>query len=929
MVKKVLAVLCMGVLLFLGVKTTKANDVEEYWELDKLIELGAEVPDYNTTTGLYEIGKPEQLLFMTGDWKPEDTNADGFPDAPRDGNYILTADLDMTELMVKIGGYMPPMSAAKEESGELGANGRLEKGWFLGSFNGDYHSISNLNVYRPGKYVGLFGYIGYQWDEAIVKNLALINVHVEGVQNVGAITGVCYGRIENCVVTGTVIGSEEGSNGHTAGGIAGKVKEGEGPIMGHIENCFAYVNVVGLYDVGGIAGIQDGGGYIGNCFTGGSLVSSDDKAHTGGIVGAYNAGEDLENCMSAFKTIKSADGAVDVDKIVGQLAGESASSIINNYVWEGTDLEGNEPNDHPNKAVQTNLSSTEILSKSTYVDKLGWNFELNWEWIGELTNGYPMIKGFGSKVPNMMSTLTSDLTVEKAAINLINSVEGLNPQVNVAEFGQEAPIIAQVIAPEGDVINSVSLYYGVTEDGASFTNSIEMILNADGYYECNFPTDEKGTFYYYVSAKVGERTVTKPYYTSTSIKMLIDDGVILGTPTQITLTPGSVQGKMGFNWLTVTDVKESILKYRVKGTTSWKRVKGTSYTSYITKGWEEIQSHSANTPVLKGDTFYEYMVGGSVDGQDFYSEIYTFKAPTHDDEFTFMYVSDPQSESAEDYEPFASAMEHVLTNEAKYGTIEFLLNTGDITQNGYKGREWKSFFEMLQPYLVSMPTISIPGNHELKGDAYYKQYSARFNMPGGNAGTEFDDTIGYFEYGEACIVVINSQPSPVEDTQEIWEQMEEWAEDKFEESDKQWRILVTHAGPYTSNHPGATVAYLAEMADNLKVDLFLNGHDHIYLRGTVIDKVKVEPGEGTTYVTGGTIGNKYYQYNNASDPYIEVHLDDEDMQIFNMITVTPEKIAFTAYRVVEEEEFGDWEVVDQFDITKSLSKGTYAEGKKK
>ena len=67
---------------------------------------------------------------MSGNWKSTDTNGDGQPDAPRNGHYVLTADLDMGPLMKKIGktiteasgketdGYMLPLSANKKENAD-------------------------------------------------------------------------------------------------------------------------------------------------------------------------------------------------------------------------------------------------------------------------------------------------------------------------------------------------------------------------------------------------------------------------------------------------------------------------------------------------------------------------------------------------------------------------------------------------------------------------------------------------------------------------------------------------------------------------------------------------------------------------------------------------------------------------------------------
>jgi hypothetical protein len=202
-----------------------------------------EAPVYNAAKNVYEISKPEQLMYLSGDWK------DG---APRDGHYVLTADLDMTNY----NGFVP-ISSQKERC-------------FIGVFDGQFHVIKNLVIDYPKKYVGLFGYLGNENSAAYIKNVALVNCDITGQQNVGGIAGVAYGTIINCYVSGK-IRVDDLSNAHTGGGIAGKVKEGEGPIIGHVENCYTNVQIEAPYDVGGIVGIQDGGGYVGHSFAAGTV----------------------------------------------------------------------------------------------------------------------------------------------------------------------------------------------------------------------------------------------------------------------------------------------------------------------------------------------------------------------------------------------------------------------------------------------------------------------------------------------------------------------------------------------------------------------------------------------------------------------------------------------------------------------------------
>ena len=98
-------------------------------------------PVYNKATGCYEISTPDQLLYLSGSWK------DG---APRDGHYVLTADIDMTGVK----GFKP--IASKKDQG------------FIGTFDGQFHAIKGLRVEYEKKYAGLFGYVGNQDDQAYI-----------------------------------------------------------------------------------------------------------------------------------------------------------------------------------------------------------------------------------------------------------------------------------------------------------------------------------------------------------------------------------------------------------------------------------------------------------------------------------------------------------------------------------------------------------------------------------------------------------------------------------------------------------------------------------------------------------------------------------------------------------------------------------------
>ncbi|QOX63307.1 LysM peptidoglycan-binding domain-containing protein [Anoxybacterium hadale] len=872
-VKKVISAVLTSLMLFsLSSFPVFAADTSA----DSKPGIAFEAPLYNAVKNVYEVSKPEHIMYMSGDWK------DG---APRDGHYVLTTDIDMSAFEDFI-----PIASEKEAG-------------FIGTFDGQFHMIKNLKVHYPKKYVGLFGYIGNENQPAYIKNLALINCDIIGQQNVGGLTGVNYGTITNCVVTGKIV-VDNLSNSHTGGAVAGKVKEGEGPVMGRVENCFINADIIAPYDVGGIAGIQDGGGYIGKCFALGTVTSNASNGMAGGIVGSFNAGDRLENCVAAQSVIT---GVRDTDRIVGQLNDESGININNNYAWEGTQMIGNGPVERPNRVYFEPASTEKICSKETYLD-LGWDFSNVWDWKTTATGGYPMLKGFSSEVTSI------------AANYVVKSTNIISSPMNTAKLHEKTMIAAKVLSPE--TVNSVSLYYGYDPDGTKFTDHVKMNLATDGRYTAQLPTDKAEYVYYYIKAETAAGTVTYPYYSEFPVSVYVDDGRILGEPSQITMTVGSEQGSLRFSWLTVPEIDATVIKYKIKGSSEWTSKEGKSFLTAVTKGWKEKNTHQVTLEDLKPDAIYVYSVG---DGKTFMSPEKEFKAPSDKaaDAFSFLFVSDPQSVSTEDYESFQKSMDFALTKLEK---MEFFLTAGDITQDGYKSSEWDACFEVMGDYFSKYPSITIPGNHEMKGDWNFINFAGRFNLPGGDAGTSFDNTIGAMEYGDACFVIINTEVTPPAEKPEILQKQLDWAKACFEQSNKKWRIMVAHAGPYTSNHdPMEVRPYLIDAIDDMKVDLFLNGHDHIYIRGTVKNDQKVPLGEGTTYITGGTVGNKYYDYLDRSKYFTDSYHDDEDQQTVNLVTVSKDGIKVTSMQKADPENWETWKLADEFVIPKSLSSSGYKE----
>lgn len=117
---------------------------------------------------------------------------------------------------------------------------------FCGTFLGNGHRISGLNITTEGSAVGLFRYLS---QDASVQDLTVSGtVFPQGSRTLaGGIAGQNAGTIQNCAFQGNITGSDR------VGGIAGS-----NTVTGMITGCFSEGVIHGDHFIGGIAGQNTG-----------------------------------------------------------------------------------------------------------------------------------------------------------------------------------------------------------------------------------------------------------------------------------------------------------------------------------------------------------------------------------------------------------------------------------------------------------------------------------------------------------------------------------------------------------------------------------------------------------------------------------------------------------------------------------------------
>ena len=175
---------------------------------------------------------------------------------------------------------------------------------YMGTFDGNNKTITNLYINANQKYSGLFGYTYI----STIKNLTFVNANVTNTNSVtGILVGYGYGGTYQNIMTST---SCEVNGGDGTGGIAGK-------LAGNAYNCVNYATVQGKEQVGGLFSSYDSSKSITACANYGKVTAS--SLWVGGLVGYFNSGT-IQDCAN-YGDVKGANcvagmvGFVDQGKI--------------------------------------------------------------------------------------------------------------------------------------------------------------------------------------------------------------------------------------------------------------------------------------------------------------------------------------------------------------------------------------------------------------------------------------------------------------------------------------------------------------------------------------------------------------------------------------------------------------------------------------
>lgn len=333
-----------------------------------------------------------------------------------------------------------------------------------------------------------------------------------------------------------------------------------------------------------------------------------------------------------------------------------------------------------------------------------------------------------------------------------------------------------------------------------------------------------------------------------------------------------------------------------------------------------LQGYSSNQVTLDGlepDTEYMYRFSNG----DAFSEVKTFKTGGTGD-FSFFAAGDPQIGSGGHLNGEDGWDKTLKLLPGLDPSASFLLSLGDQVQAGKDEEEYDAYIN--REGFNGLTLAPIIGNHDDRGNAHEEHFKVSNvqNEGKSNAGSNY-----YYVYNNTLFICLNSNNKDYGEHKVTIEKA------IAENPNVKWRVVTFHHPPYTvARH--ALDKYITDMRSTLvpilkenKIDLVLNGHDHVYTRTHVMDGTKPiiewENGEegkapseyinpkGIIYVTTNSAsGSKHYDIMKNQNFEFSAFKNQEYVPNISNLKITDNSIEVTTYRT------NDSSVVDSFKIIK-------------
>ena len=328
-----------------------------------------------------------------------------------------------------------------------------------------------------------------------------------------------------------------------------------------------------------------------------------------------------------------------------------------------------------------------------------------------------------------------------------------------------------------------------------------------------------------------------------------------------------------------------------------------------------VHYHSVMFEELQPDTMYAYRVGSEGN----WSEWIQFRtAKTGPAPFSFVYFGDAQNDIHSKWSRVIR-MSYQIAPEAS-----FAIYAGDLVNNGHLDSEWAEWFKAGGWVHSQRTGVPVIGNHEYrpipeveKDKVISMVWRPQFTLPEEPSLPDtLKETVYTVDYQGVRIIVLNCITDP--------EVQADYLRRQLQRPGATWTVVTSHYSifsPIEGRSETRSSKLWLPIIEEYGVDLVLQGHDHVYVRGhQPVRETSGKSGNAfqTLFVTSMS-GMKQYS---ASMPTLESYASSgykmdtlaEQKQFFQVIEVDGNRLTYKAYTA-------DGQLHDQAVLTKDSETG--------
>ena len=327
-------------------------------------------------------------------------------------------------------------------------------------------------------------------------------------------------------------------------------------------------------------------------------------------------------------------------------------------------------------------------------------------------------------------------------------------------------------------------------------------------------------------------------------------------------------------------------------------------------------------------TKYCYRVG---DGR-VWSEWNVFRtASSNNEPFRFIYLGDAQN----DIKSLWSRV--VRTAYAAAPDARFIVHAGDLVADGYDDRLWGEWADAMSFIGAMVPSLPVPGNHDLHRAPGSPNASKVFGAPplwrrhfalpdNGPGIEELKSQCYYIDYQGVRFIALDVNAFANEDFERdardgVRTKLTQWLDKTLQSNRNPWTVVVQHQTIYAivkdRNYRDMRAA-LTPLYEKYKVDLVLQGHDHVYARTHKVagGKVAAPSAAGVVYVISVS-GPKMYDAHKLHRELMAKVI--EKKQFYQIIEVSPERLHYDSFTL-------GGALADTFELRKTQGESLYVNG---